>query len=110
MEESHKLLEMTVDQIKKVKGSMSQYGSRAIYIDSLIDIFCRLLKSGKFSDITVVCGASSYMVHRAVVCPRSTFFEAACKEGFAVSTSVSLLTEIVTELVLGGKSRNNRVE
>ncbi|KAK7214707.1 hypothetical protein V2G26_002710 [Clonostachys chloroleuca] len=42
----------------------------------------RLFSSGSYSDLTILCGGSQYKVHRALVCPRSSFFEAACRNNF----------------------------
>ncbi|KAL8948051.1 MAG: hypothetical protein Q9222_005732 [Ikaeria aurantiellina] len=41
-----------------------------------------LLKDGKYSDLTIVCGERSFPVHRGIVCPASKFFAAACDGGF----------------------------
>ncbi len=40
--------------------------------------------SPKYSDLTVLCGTDKYMLHRAIVCPRSKFFETACDEELEV--------------------------
>jgi len=42
----------------------------------------RLLEGGAYSDLTINCGHDKYNVHRAIVCPRSTFFEKACDSQF----------------------------
>ncbi|CAH0019873.1 unnamed protein product [Clonostachys rhizophaga] len=42
----------------------------------------RLFSSGSYSDLTILCGESQYKVHRALVCSRSSFFEAACRNSF----------------------------
>src|SRR5947207_15393716 len=44
-----------------------------------------LLESGKYSDLTLTCGDDEYRVHRAIVCPHSAFFEAACGGDFAIN-------------------------
>ncbi|OXV05408.1 hypothetical protein Egran_06824, partial [Elaphomyces granulatus] len=36
-----------------------------------------LLKSAKYSDLTLVCEGKEFYVHRAVLCPKPTFFDAA---------------------------------
>ncbi|KAG5804747.1 hypothetical protein H9Q74_004426 [Fusarium xylarioides] len=41
-----------------------------------------LLKTGKYSDLTISCGKDQYRVHKAIICPRSNFFEAACSGEF----------------------------
>lgn len=45
----------------------------------------RLHCSEEYSDLTIKCGHSSFKVHRAIVCPSSGFFAAACRKGFLVS-------------------------
>ncbi|VUC32711.1 unnamed protein product [Clonostachys rosea] len=42
----------------------------------------RLFKNESYSDLTILCGGSQYKVHRALICPRSSFFEAACRNNF----------------------------
>jgi hypothetical protein len=37
-----------------------------------------LMESKKYSDLTLLCGGREFAVHRAIVCPRSPFFDAAC--------------------------------
>ncbi|CAI6062719.1 unnamed protein product [Clonostachys chloroleuca] len=51
-----------------------------------------LFDSGLYSDLTVICGEDKYLVHRAVVCPRSKFFEAACRHNFkeAITAEINL--------------------
>ncbi|KAL2150556.1 hypothetical protein VTH82DRAFT_7119 [Thermothelomyces myriococcoides] len=46
-----------------------------------------LLTSGKFSDMTVLCGGRTFKVHRAIVCTQSPFFDKAITGGFAESTT-----------------------
>ncbi|KAG4292324.1 hypothetical protein FPRO06_13577 [Fusarium proliferatum] len=41
-----------------------------------------LLKTGDYSDLVIVCGQARHKVHKAVICPRSDFFKAACGSGF----------------------------
>jgi hypothetical protein len=45
---------------------------------SLYDGMISLVKENKYADILVICGDDRYPVHRAIVCPRSTFFEEKC--------------------------------
>jgi hypothetical protein len=37
-----------------------------------------LRKSGDYSDSKIVCGPDVYYVHKAIICPQSDFFRAAC--------------------------------
>jgi hypothetical protein len=41
----------------------------------------RLHESGAYSDLTIVCGSDTYNVHKAIICPQSSFFRAACQPG-----------------------------
>ena len=45
-----------------------------------VDAF-RLLISGDFSDLTILCEPYKHKVHKAIICPRSEFFNAACRFG-----------------------------
>lgn len=47
--------------------------------------------SPKYSDLTVFCGRDKYLLHRAIVCPRSKFFDAACDGGFKVLGHIQLV-------------------
>lgn len=54
-----------------------------------------LLDTGKYSDFTLVCNGHDetpveIAVHRAIICPQSDFFEAACGGSFLVRTYGSL--------------------
>ncbi|KAI0184039.1 hypothetical protein EV127DRAFT_351381 [Xylaria flabelliformis] len=42
----------------------------------------KLYYGGEYSDFTISCGQSRYRVHKALVCPQSDFFTAACDGGF----------------------------
>ncbi|KAF2868100.1 hypothetical protein BDV95DRAFT_157794 [Massariosphaeria phaeospora] len=66
----------------------------------LMSALASLFESGKYSDLTIVCGAKSYSVHRALICSRSEFFEGACRNPFRESeTGVIDLTEDDPEAV-----------
>ncbi|KAF5989216.1 kelch 4 [Fusarium coicis] len=41
-----------------------------------------LLKTGDYSDFVITCGETRHKVHKAIICPRSDFFKAACGSGF----------------------------
>lgn len=51
----------------------------------------QLLNSSKYSDLTITCGADTHLLHRAIVCPRSVSFDAACEEGSRVSNPAVLV-------------------
>lgn len=40
----------------------------------------RLYDTAEYSDLTISCGNKNYLVHKAIVCPRSDFFASACGE------------------------------
>ena len=42
----------------------------------------RLFDSDVYADLTVVCNGKSWKVHKAIVCSRSRFFDAAMKAPF----------------------------
>jgi len=44
-----------------------------------------IFKSEKYSDLIIRCGDRVFKVHRAIVCPRSHFFSAACDGPFQAS-------------------------
>ncbi|KLP07984.1 uncharacterized protein LW94_10712 [Fusarium fujikuroi] len=45
-------------------------------------VLADLLKTGDYSDLTISCGKDRYPVHKAIICPRSHFFKAACDGKF----------------------------
>jgi hypothetical protein len=53
-----------------------------------------------YSDLTVVCGAKRYPVHRALLATRSSFFEGACRNSFLeAETGIIDLSEDDAEAV-----------
>ncbi|KPM38230.1 hypothetical protein AK830_g8325 [Neonectria ditissima] len=52
----------------------------------------RLYSHGECSDLTISCNGKNYNVHRAIICPRSEFFAAACRGPFreAVERNIHL--------------------
>ncbi|KAG5745195.1 hypothetical protein H9Q72_001930 [Fusarium xylarioides] len=40
-----------------------------------------LLKTGDYSDLVIICGQERHKFHKAIICPRSDFFKAACGSG-----------------------------
>lgn len=53
----------------------------------LMSALASLFQSGNYSDLTIVCGAKRYPVHRALLATRSAFFEGACRNGFQEAQS-----------------------
>lgn len=49
-----------------------------------------LLGSAKFSDLILVCQDQEFPVHRAIVCPHSTFFSNACTGSFKANYPSSI--------------------
>lgn len=47
-----------------------------------------LLKSAKYSDLTILCQGRKFLVHRAILCPSSPFFDAVCNGAFKESILV----------------------
>lgn len=50
-----------------------------------------IFNSPKYSDLTITCGSDKYLLHRAIICPRSKFFDKACDGGFKVRCWFGLL-------------------
>ncbi|RBQ77366.1 hypothetical protein FVER14953_12944 [Fusarium verticillioides] len=46
------------------------------------EALANLLQTGDYSDLTITCGKDQYHVHKAIICPRSNFFKAACDGKF----------------------------
>ncbi|KAI5211419.1 hypothetical protein AUEXF2481DRAFT_25775 [Aureobasidium subglaciale EXF-2481] len=42
-------------------------------------VIAGLHKNGAYSDLKIVCGSTTYNVHKAIVCPQSDFFRVACR-------------------------------
>ncbi|CAD0107966.1 unnamed protein product [Aureobasidium uvarum] len=47
--------------------------------DTFLETIANLSESGAYSDFKIVCGVDTYNVHRAIICPQSDFFRAACR-------------------------------
>lgn len=64
----------------------------------------KILESAAYSDLTISCGGQDFRVHRAVICPRSSFFAAACSGEFQASTkgTLYLMMMIMTTKGAGG--------
>jgi hypothetical protein len=48
-----------------------------------------LLKSGSYADFTIQCKDREFNVHRAIICPESSFFQTMCQSSFKVSQTRS---------------------
>ncbi|KAH0278418.1 hypothetical protein KCU91_g2487, partial [Aureobasidium melanogenum] len=55
---------------------MSATNSSEKHLASMLD---RLQANGAYSDLKIVCGSDTYLVPKAIVCPQSDFFRAACR-------------------------------
>ena len=62
-------------------------GMADIHKDGAVAGNISLLTSQLYSDITIRCSSVEYKLHRAIICPRSSFFTAACSGEFIVSIS-----------------------
>lgn len=72
----------------ELMSALASYVPSSFVIGFLLSrLFFRLFVSGKYSDLTIVCGAKRYSVHRALLATRSTFFEGACRNGFQEAQS-----------------------
>ena len=47
---------------------------------SLYNGIVSLVQDNKYSDLVIICGTDRYPVHRAIVCPRSTWIMMKCEE------------------------------
>ncbi|OCK94607.1 uncharacterized protein K441DRAFT_560365 [Cenococcum geophilum 1.58] len=50
-----------------------------------------LIEKNKYSDLLVICGSDRYPVHRAIVCPRSTWFEDKYEEPDVIAAVLTFL-------------------
>ena len=51
-----------------------------------------VFESSKYSDLIIRCKGKEFKVHRMILCPRSTFFAAACDGAFQVHYYHTLVT------------------
>ncbi|KAI1814640.1 hypothetical protein GGS20DRAFT_547799 [Poronia punctata] len=51
-------------------------------LESVLGSLKSICETGDYSDLTISCGEDKYKVHKAVLCPRSEFFAAACRGPF----------------------------
>ncbi|KAK2123122.1 hypothetical protein NOF04DRAFT_1350382 [Fusarium oxysporum II5] len=52
------------------------------HVEMLGTSLSKLYETGTYSDLIITCGNDTYQVHKAIVCPRSSFFTAACSGKF----------------------------
>ena len=55
-----------------------------IHKSGIVTSLQNLLSSSQYSDMIIRSGSEEFKVHRAIVCPRSKFFAAACNGLFQV--------------------------
>ena len=74
---------------KKMHNISKAVDMPTVHQNNLINSVSSLFSSSKYSDLTIHCGSDVYELHRAIICPRSDFFAAACDSGFQVHTDLS---------------------
>ncbi|KAF5253944.1 hypothetical protein FANTH_1269 [Fusarium anthophilum] len=52
------------------------------HVEDQVTALGNLLKTGDYSDFVIICGKARHKVRKAIICPRSDFFKAACMSGF----------------------------
>lgn len=72
--------------------------------DELCSSLVKLEKLAELSDLTVLCGSRTFKAHKAVLCPRSTWFEAACRKGAFKEGEENVIT---IEATSGGLDPDN---
>ena len=70
------------------------------HFDGMLHAMKTILESTAYSDLTVSCGGQEFRVHRAVICPRSPFFAAACSGEFQASTKDRLYLMIMVIMMM----------
>lgn len=55
-----------------------------IHMENMAAGIKSVFESSKYSDLTIRCKGNEFKVHRNILCPRSTFFTAACDGEFKV--------------------------
>lgn len=72
-------------------------GARPVYIgisgnmNNVTSVTAELLRSGEYSDFTLVCEGQKFPIHKSIVCPQSSVIAAALKSEFQVLTDFSIL-------------------
>ena len=65
-----------------VEGLTETISRQVLFSAEALDVHLTihsLWRTGERSDLTITCASEVFSVHRLVLCPRSTFFNAACK-------------------------------
>jgi hypothetical protein len=78
----------TAEQTESSSKSIQPYGLSStdsfLVLNSSYRSFYRgivdLVENNKYSDLLIICGSDRYPVHRAIICPRSAWFEIKCEE------------------------------
>lgn len=66
-----------------LKGGMQKYDS-TLSTKEMKLISSRVMESGEYSDLTILCEDQEFSVHKVVVCSQSKVLAAAMKKGFKV--------------------------
>lgn len=53
-------------------------------MNTFMAVGAQLLRTGDYSDFTLVCGGQEFRVHKNIVCSQSPVISAALKSGFKV--------------------------
>jgi len=73
---------MPTEESKRPRPYSLATTSKHIQLNSsyctLYDGIISLVQDNKYADLLIICGSDRYPVHRAIVCPRSEFFEEHC--------------------------------
>ncbi|KAF4497644.1 amino acid transport GAP1 [Fusarium agapanthi] len=74
---------LSLSLIKVIKSSpMMASNHKYQHYEMLGASLWKLYETGMFSDLIITCGDDVHKVHKAIVCPRSSFFTVACSGNF----------------------------